>query len=125
MESQWLREGRQCPLPRRVEWQRRPGEHRAMVMLSVPTGPNLKVRSELPSSAARLAVWLAYVGWTPKLSPEPRAATLALLNWYVANWPAPGRGCRAEGSPERRVGHNVSLLVTGGVPAKRSTAWST
>jgi len=59
-------------------------------MRTMPSVPKLDVRSAPPAAVAGLAVWLAYLGWTPGLSPELKgAATLALLIWFVARWPAP------------------------------------
>lgn len=56
-----------------------------MLTNMVPKVPRLDVRSGSPAGVAGLALWFAYLSWTPGLSPELRgAATLALLIWTVA-----------------------------------------
>jgi len=53
--------------------------------------PKLNARSAAPPAAiAGLALWFGFLDRTHALSPELKAAaTLALLIWFVARWPAP------------------------------------
>ena len=59
-------------------------------MFTVPKVPKLDVRPASPVAVAGLAVWFEFLDRTHALSPELKAAaTLALLIWFVARWPAP------------------------------------
>lgn len=60
-------------------------------MLTMPKVPKLDARSGSPAAVASLAVWLAYPGRTPGLSPERRAAAMpAVLSQTVTRRPPQG-----------------------------------